>query len=52
MGFFGKKKVEDTLKENEESALKTGLELEIEKLQKEIDGKQVELMRLLKELPR
>ncbi|TFH00730.1 MAG: DNA repair protein, partial [Nitrosopumilus sp.] len=43
MGFFGKKKVEDTLKENEESALKTGLELEIEKLQKEIDGKQVEL---------
>ena len=43
MGFFGKKKVEDIPKENEESTLKTELELEIEKLQKEINEKQVEL---------
>ena len=43
MGFFGKKKVEDISKENEESTLKTELGLEIEKLQKEINEKQVEL---------
>ena len=43
MGFFGKKKVEDISKENEESTLKTELELEIEKLQKEINEKQEEL---------
>ena len=43
MGFFGKKKIEDISKENEESTLKTELELEIEKLQKEINEKQVEL---------
>lgn len=43
MGFFGKKKVEDTSKENEESTLKPKLELEIEKLQKEINEKLVEL---------
>ena len=42
MGFFGKKKVEDISKD-EESTLKTELELEIEKLQKEINEKQVEL---------
>ena len=42
MGFFGKKKVEDIPKD-EELTLKTELELEIEKLQKEINEKQVEL---------
>ena len=42
MGFFGKKKVEDIPKD-EESTLKTELELEIEKLQKEISEKQGKL---------
>ncbi|MGY5139795.1 MAG: DNA repair protein [Candidatus Nitrosopumilus sp. Bin_571-38] len=42
MGFFGKKKVEDIPKD-EELTLKTELELEIEKLQKEINEKQEKL---------
>ncbi len=43
MGFFGKKKVEELSKNNEESILKTELESKVEKLQKELREKEEEL---------
>jgi len=43
MGFFGKKKVEESSENDEESILKTELETEVEKLQKEFREKEGEL---------
>ena len=43
MGFFGKKKTEEPLENNEESILKTELESEVEKIQKEFREKETEL---------
>ncbi|MBC8517018.1 MAG: DNA repair protein [Nitrosopumilus sp.] len=43
MGFFGKKKTEEPIENNEEMILKTELESEVEKIQKEFRVKEAEL---------